>query len=65
MREMGTRRMDRWIKPCLTQEQRLARLRWIVSHMRKIGWMREFVDLANTIHIDKKWFYVMNDAQKI
>ena len=27
MRGMGARRMGRWIKPCIMQEQRLARLR--------------------------------------
>ena len=65
MRGMGTRRMGRWIKPCLMQEQRLARLRWIVSNTQKVGWKWEFVDFANTIHINEKWFYVMKDSQKI
>ena len=65
MRGMDARRMSRWIKPCLMQEQRLDRLHWIVSHTRKVGQKWEFVDFANTIHIDEKWFYVMKDAQKI
>ena len=62
---MGARRMARWIKPCLTQEQRLARLRWIVAHTRKVGRKWEFCDFENTIHIDEKWFYLMKDAQKV
>ena len=62
---MGARKMGKWIKPCLTQKQRLARLRWIASNMQKVGRKWEFVDFANTIHINEKWFYVMKDAQKI
>ena len=62
---MSARRMSRRIKPCLTQEQRLARLRWIVSHTQKVGRKWESVDFANTTHIDEKWLYVMKDDQKI
>ena len=65
MRGMGTRRMVSWIKLCLMQEQRLARLRWIMSHTQKDSRKWGFVGFANTIHIDEKRFYVIKDAQKI
>ena len=62
---LGARRMARWIKPCLSQEQKLARLQWIVGHIQKVGRKWEFFDFVNTIHIDEKWFFVMKNAQRV
>lgn len=36
-----------------------------MEHMGKAGRKGQFVDFTNTIYIDKKWFYVMKDAQKV
>ncbi|XP_021747226.1 uncharacterized protein LOC110713072 [Chenopodium quinoa] len=47
-------------KPALTSDHKIARLRWILSHINPVTGNEDptFVDMRNVIHCDEKWFYL-------
>ncbi|XP_057786554.1 uncharacterized protein LOC131003999 [Salvia miltiorrhiza] len=48
------------IKPTLNEVNKLARLRWSLSHLSPdiSNGKLDFTGMHNTIHIDEKWFYI-------
>ncbi|XP_057803680.1 uncharacterized protein LOC131019011 [Salvia miltiorrhiza] len=48
------------IKPFLTAENKLCRLKWSLNQLSAIneGGFIKFQSMYNTIHIDEKWFYL-------
>lgn len=49
------KRVNSTVKPALTDEQKTARLKFCLSHVKSNGF---FDPMFNTIHIDEKWFYM-------
>lgn len=59
--EKEIRRISSSIRPFLTEENKLARLRFCLSHVRENG---NFHDFFDTIHIDEKWFFMTKTQRK-
>lgn len=53
--DKAIRRVSSSIKPFLTEDNKVARVRFCLSHVRPNGYFHDFYD---TIHIDEKWFYL-------
>ncbi|XP_021771604.1 uncharacterized protein LOC110735725 [Chenopodium quinoa] len=53
-------------KPLLSSDHKVARLRWILSHINPITGNEDptFVDMRNVIHCDEKWFYLNPDKRR-
>lgn len=49
------RRITSAVKPFLTDQNKLTRLKFCLSHVKPNG---SFDDMYNVIHIDEKWFYM-------
>ncbi|XP_021749384.1 uncharacterized protein LOC110715117 [Chenopodium quinoa] len=47
-------------KPALTDNHKIARLKWVLSHIHPIPSLGDptFVDMQQRIHIDEKWFFI-------
>ncbi|XP_021732073.1 uncharacterized protein LOC110698865 [Chenopodium quinoa] len=54
-------------KPLLTSDHKVARLRWILSHINPIRGNEDptFVDMRNVIHCDEKWFYLNPNKRRL
>ena len=65
LKEMGCRNTRRWIKPLLNKEQRVARVRWVVSHVSGDRRNTHFNDMRFVVHVDEKWFYAMKDGSRV
>lgn len=54
------------VKPHLTDQNKLARLRWCLSQLQPI--INEgkvpYHDMRNIVHIDEKWFYITRSADR-
>jgi hypothetical protein len=56
---LGAKRRRQYIKPLLRLRHKLDRLAWVLEQEitgDKLG------DNKNTVHVDEKWFYIMNDG---
>ncbi|CAN0139200.1 unnamed protein product [Discosporangium mesarthrocarpum] len=63
---MMVRMHTRWVKPTLTDKQRVDRVGFILSHLRRRGVSGDLVDdMVDWVHVDEKWFYLMKDGKKI
>ncbi|XP_021772544.1 uncharacterized protein LOC110736587 [Chenopodium quinoa] len=53
-------------KPALTSDHKVARLKWILSHINPVTSNEEptFVDMNHVIHMDEKWFYLNPDKRR-
>ncbi|XP_021727148.1 uncharacterized protein LOC110694276 [Chenopodium quinoa] len=53
-------------KPALSSDHKVARLRWILSHINPFTENQDptFVDMRNVIHCDEKWFYLNPDKRR-
>ncbi|XP_021764220.1 uncharacterized protein LOC110728857 [Chenopodium quinoa] len=53
-------------KPALTLDHKIARLKWILSHINPVASNEDptFVDMNHVIHIDEKWFYLNPDKRR-
>ncbi|XP_021762241.1 uncharacterized protein LOC110727013 [Chenopodium quinoa] len=53
-------------KPTLSSDHKVARLRWILSHINPFTGNQDptFVDMRNVIHCDEKWFYLNPDKRR-
>ncbi|XP_021743059.1 uncharacterized protein LOC110709148 [Chenopodium quinoa] len=51
--------------PALTSNHKVARLKWVLSHINPIPTQRDpkFVDMQEVIHIDEKWFYLYPETE--
>jgi hypothetical protein len=61
MKLMNARRVNLNIKPCLSDEQKLDRLEYVLSQVRRAhGHQTEhkFKDLFDTVMVDESWFYM-------
>ncbi|ETI53387.1 hypothetical protein F443_03632 [Phytophthora nicotianae P1569] len=57
LKEGAFRRHSSNVKPALTEENRLARVQFALSHTtRKRGGEMVFADMFDVVHIDEKWF---------
>ncbi|XP_021740054.1 uncharacterized protein LOC110706440 [Chenopodium quinoa] len=52
--------------PALTSNNKVARLKWVLSHINPISTQGDpkFVDMQEVIHIDEKWFYLNPETRK-
>ena len=53
-----------WIKPSLTTEQKLQRLRFVVDRVQPVGRQFSFDPCTHWVHIDEKWFYAQSDGRR-
>ncbi len=60
LHEMGLFQSRSYLKPVLTDAQKLSRLEYIV---RQIGNGKSFSLNKNRIHMDEKWFYVVREGR--
>ncbi|XP_021746034.1 uncharacterized protein LOC110711904 [Chenopodium quinoa] len=53
-------------KPALTSDHKVARLKWILSHINPVTSNEDptFVDMNHVIHMDEKWFYLNPDKRR-
>ncbi|XP_021754431.1 uncharacterized protein LOC110719747 [Chenopodium quinoa] len=53
-------------KPTLSSDHKVARLRWILSHINPFTRNEDptFVDMRKVIHCDEKWFYLNPDKRR-
>ncbi|XP_021776080.1 uncharacterized protein LOC110739907 [Chenopodium quinoa] len=53
-------------KPALTSDHKVARMKWILSHINPVTSNGEptFVEMNNVIHMDEKWFYLNPDKRR-
>ncbi|XP_021750657.1 uncharacterized protein LOC110716346 [Chenopodium quinoa] len=53
-------------KPALTLDYKVARLKWVLSHINPVTADEDppFVDMNHVIHIDEKWFYLNPDKRR-
>ncbi|XP_021717892.1 uncharacterized protein LOC110685668 [Chenopodium quinoa] len=53
-------------KPALSSDHKVARLKWVLSHINPITGNEDptFVDMNHVIHIDEKWFYLNPDKRR-
>ncbi|CAO2821336.1 unnamed protein product [Amaranthus hypochondriacus] len=53
-------------KPALTSDHKIARMKWVLSHINPITANEDptFVGMNHVIHIDKKWFYLNPDKRR-
>ncbi|XP_021746046.1 uncharacterized protein LOC110711917 [Chenopodium quinoa] len=53
-------------KPALTSDHKVARLKWILSHINPVASNKDptFVDMNHVIHKDEKWFYLNPDKRR-
>lgn len=50
------RRTSKSLKPILTSESKLKRVKWVLSHIDPRT--RRFSDMYMDVHVDEKWFYL-------
>ncbi|CAM9660349.1 unnamed protein product [Discosporangium mesarthrocarpum] len=63
---MGVQRHTRWVKPTLTDKQRVDQVGFVLSHLHKRGGVGVLVeDMFDWIHVDEKWFYLMKDDENV
>ncbi|XP_021752524.1 uncharacterized protein LOC110718030 [Chenopodium quinoa] len=53
-------------KPALTADHKVARLKWVLSHINPVTAEGDptFVAMDQVIHIDEKWFYLNPDKRR-
>ncbi|XP_021751380.1 uncharacterized protein LOC110717052 [Chenopodium quinoa] len=53
-------------KPTLTSNHKVARMKWILSHINPVTSNGDptFVEMNNVIHMDEKWFYLNPDKRR-
>ncbi len=60
MKKMGTSYKRSWIKPKLTEDHRMQRIRFITK-LRNGTRGDQFKSQLNTIVVDESWFYLKRD----
>ncbi|XP_021734052.1 uncharacterized protein LOC110700761 [Chenopodium quinoa] len=53
-------------KPALTANHKIARMKWVLSHINPVEGNQDpsFEDMSYAIHIDEKWFYLNPDKRR-
>ncbi|XP_021771687.1 uncharacterized protein LOC110735806 [Chenopodium quinoa] len=53
--------------PALTDNHKIARLKWVLSHINPIPAEGDptFIDMQQVIHIDEKWFYLKPETMTL
>ncbi|XP_021740067.1 uncharacterized protein LOC110706452 [Chenopodium quinoa] len=53
-------------KPALTSDHKIARMKWVLSHINPVEGNQDpsFEDMSYSIHIDEKWFYLNPDKRR-
>eukprot|EP00903_Cladosiphon_okamuranus_P006869 g6690.t1 len=65
LKALGLRAHSNALKPYLTPDGKLERLRWALRWVRSAaGGTRVFHDFEDFVHVDEKWFYLYTDGQK-
>ncbi|XP_042013473.1 uncharacterized protein LOC121761851 [Salvia splendens] len=54
------------IKPILTASNKVARMRWSLSHIQPLiaNGMLKYHPMHNVVHIDEKWFYMTKTSER-
>lgn len=65
LKRLKAHKCRRWLRPCLSEKQKLARLEWIVGLAEKRGREWDFPDFDHWVHVDEKWFYLVKDGERI
>lgn len=67
LKNLGLRAHSNALKPLLTMDGRLQRLRWVrrwVVRSAAAGGSRVVHDFDNFVHVDERWFYLFKDGQR-
>jgi hypothetical protein len=64
MKIMSNRYKRSWLRPKLTEDQRMQRIRFITK-LRNGPRSMEFKDQLNTIVVDESWFYLYKDRKLV
>ncbi|CAM9907919.1 unnamed protein product [Pylaiella littoralis] len=65
LKALGLRPHSNVLKPFLTDEGKVERLRWVMSWVRSAAaGSRVLHDFDDVVHVDEKWFYLFVDGQK-
>jgi hypothetical protein len=61
---MGVTKQQQWVKPSLSEAQKLARLRWVVDMIEDVDDDHpNFKSLENRFYADEKWFYLFLECK--
>ncbi|CAM9435752.1 unnamed protein product, partial [Discosporangium mesarthrocarpum] len=64
--EEKVRKVKRWIKPVLSDQQKVDGLGFVLRHTHRRGGSGVFVDnLYNWVHVNEKWFYILKDGKGV
>ncbi|CAN0010424.1 unnamed protein product [Discosporangium mesarthrocarpum] len=65
-KRVAVRRYTRWVKPTLTDKQRVDRVGFALSHLHRRGGSWVLVDnMFDWVHVDEKWFYLIMDGKSL
>ena len=68
LKKLGLRAHSNALKPLLTNEGKIARLRWVLRWVQSpaaSGYSTKVLhDFGNFVHVDEKWFYLFKDGQR-
>ncbi|CAM9381288.1 unnamed protein product, partial [Discosporangium mesarthrocarpum] len=65
-KRVGVRGNTRWVKPTLTDKQRVDRVGFVLSQLHRRSGSKVLVDdMFDWVHMDEYWFYLMKDGQKV
>ncbi|CAM9309865.1 unnamed protein product, partial [Choristocarpus tenellus] len=57
-------KVKRRVTPVLSDQQKVNKVDFVVSHIRRKGGSGVLVDnLYDSVHVDVKWFYILKDGQ--
>ncbi|CAM9727235.1 unnamed protein product, partial [Discosporangium mesarthrocarpum] len=64
-KRVGVRRHTRWVKPNVTDKQRVYRVGLDLGHLHRRGGSGGLVgDMFDWVHVDEKWAYLVKDGEK-
>ncbi|CAM9846316.1 unnamed protein product [Discosporangium mesarthrocarpum] len=64
--EEKMRKVKRWIMPVLSDQQKVDRVDFVLSHRHRKWGGGVFVDnLYDWVHVDEKWFYILKDGNGV
>ncbi|CAM9325095.1 unnamed protein product, partial [Discosporangium mesarthrocarpum] len=65
-RRVMVRSHTRWVKPTLTDKQRVDRVGFVLSHLHsRRGGSGVLVDMFDWVYVDEKWFYLMKYGKNV
>ncbi|CAM9658826.1 unnamed protein product, partial [Choristocarpus tenellus] len=60
------KKVEQRIKPVLSDQQKVNRSGFVISHLQRRGRNGVLVDdLYDWVHVDEKWFFILEDGQGV